>query len=98
MREFPENILQQSDLPVSAGAVAPCRRETPKVKFALNMHLRTHVFECTHLHKMSPLVCLYRGAGPARGEEQMDADIKIWLFIKINDVMMIKLISYWKLL
>lgn len=28
VREFPENILQQSDLPVSASAVAPCRRET----------------------------------------------------------------------
>lgn len=28
VREFPENILQQSNLPVSASAVAPCRRET----------------------------------------------------------------------
>lgn len=94
VRESPENILQQSDLPVSAGTVAPCRRETPKVKFTLHMHVHTHVFERTHLHKMSPPVCLYREAGPAGGEEPMDAGIKIWLFIKLNDVMMIKLISY----
>lgn len=93
MREFPENILQQSDLPVSAGTIVPCRRETPKVTSALHMHVRTHVFECTHLHKMSPLACLYREAGPARGEEQVYADIKIWLFIKLSDVMMTKPIS-----
>lgn len=40
-------------------------------------HTHAHVFFCTNLHRMSPLVCLYREADPARGEEQMYADIKI---------------------
>lgn len=82
VREFPENILQQSDLPVSARAVAPCRREDWKVKVTVHLHMRRHAHTrgfATYLCKMSPLISPYTEASPTRVEEQMyDATTKIW--------------------
>lgn len=71
VREFPENILQQSDLPVSASAVAPCRKKAWKMKDMQYIYTHTQVnarvFD-THLYKMSPVVSPYTEAIPARVE------------------------------
>lgn len=69
VREFPENILQQSDLPVSARAVAPCRREDWKAKVTVHLHMRRHAHTrafATYLCKMSPLISPYTEASPTR--------------------------------
>lgn len=82
VREFPENILQQSDLPVSARAVAPCRRVGWKAKVTVHTHMCRHAHTrafATYLCKMSPLISPYTEASPTRVEEQMyDAKTKIW--------------------